>query len=50
MDKAYINEYTTRQQRLRDKKITELLEHYVKESKNLVFFYKVFGQIWKEKN
>lgn len=29
MNKAYIDEYTTRQQRLRDKQITELLEHYV---------------------
>lgn len=29
IDKAYIDEYTTNQQRLRDKKITELLTQYV---------------------
>lgn len=29
MDKAYIDEYTTDQQKLRDRKITELLEQYV---------------------
>lgn len=29
MDNAYVDNYTTKQQRLRDKKVTELLEHYV---------------------
>ena len=41
MDKAYIDEYTTRQQRLRDKKITELLEHYVNGYK-----YKTVSNKW----
>lgn len=29
MGREYIDEYTTKQQRLRDEKITELLTHYV---------------------